>query len=85
MLAGQFSGCANPGGDSYTPTGDGLTVDKDYVGATEPDTQDEPQELSLTYYPDKSMNPYLCTDFTNRALFSLLYQSLFIVDREYNV
>ena len=31
------------------------------------------------------MNPYTCTDFTNRAIFPLLYQSLFSVDRNYNV
>lgn len=79
-----FGGCGTGNGD-YTPTGDGLSVEEDYVGATGSATDGSPQELSLTYYPDKSMNPYLCTDFTNRALFSLLYQSLFIVDREYNV
>ncbi len=85
IVAGLFAGCGKQNADSYTPTGDGLTVEQDFVGATQPDTQDAPQELTLTYYSEKSMNPYLCTDFTNRALFSLLYQSLFIVDREYNV
>ncbi len=83
MLLGIL-GCSNEG-TAYTPTGDGLTQDKDYVGATDAAPDDSVQTLSLTYYPEKSMNPYLCTDFTNRVLFSLLYQSLFIVDREYNV
>ena len=84
-LAGLFAGCGKQDADSYTPTGDGLTVEQDFVGATQSNLEDSPQELSLTYYSEKSMNPYTCTDFTNRALFSLLYQSLFIVDREYNV
>ena len=80
-----LAGCGNAA-DSYVPTGDGLTREEGYTGptATRPQ-EDREQELTLTYYPDRSMNPYLCTDFTNRALFSLLYQSLFVVDRNYNV
>lgn len=86
LFLGLLSGCAPDSNASYVPTGDGLTWDEDYTGvvATKP-TEDQVQELTLTYYPDRSMNPYLCTDFTNRALFSLLYQSLFTVDRDYHV
>lgn len=43
------------------------------------------QDLMLTYYPDRSMNPLVSTDYTNRALFSLMYQGLFSIDRNYNV
>lgn len=85
LTAGMFTGC---GADKkpYTPTGDGLTWDEDYTGNVAPDKQENSdQSLKLTYYPDRSMNPYNCTDFTNRALFSLLYQSLFSVDRSYNI
>ena len=85
MIIGLFCGCDNDD-TPYIPTGDGLTWDEDYTGptyTTAPD--DSEQSLKLTYYPDRSMNPLLCTDFTNRALFSLLYQSLFAVDREYNI
>ena len=72
--------------DAYTPTGDGLTWDEDYTGeATRPSVDGSSQEVSLIYYPNETMNPYNCTDFTNRALFSLLYQSLFVVDRAYNI
>ena len=85
MLAGMLAGCGadkNP----YVPTGDGLTWDEDYTGNATPGKQDDDeQSLKLTYYPDRSMNPYTCTDFTNRALFSLLYQSLFTVDRSYQI
>ncbi len=80
-----FCGCAANKG-SIVPTGDGLSYDEGYTGPQnthKPDTT--PQQLSLPYYQDRSLNPYLCGDFTNRALFSLLYQSLFSVDRNYNV
>ena len=62
--------------DTYTPTGDAL-VPEDYSGpAVTAPQQQTPQSLVLTYYPNLTMNPYTCSDFTNRALFSLLYQSL---------
>jgi len=83
LAAGLFSGCDTQD-DPYVPTGHGLTWDADYTGPGSYTPELEDQTLQLTYYPDRSMNPYLCTDFTNRALFSLLYQSLFAVDREYN-
>ena len=85
MMLCCLSGCSR-GESPYVPTGDGLTWEDDYTGpvATKPsDLQD--QVMTLTFYPDRSMNPYLCTDYTNRALFSLLYQSLFVVDRNYHV
>lgn len=82
-LFGLFAGCKNDKG-VYTPTGNALS-EEDNLAPTAPQENTGPQELSLIYYKEKTMNPYLCTDFTNRALFSLLYQSLFIVDREYNV
>lgn len=85
MLLGLFSGCESDD-TAYVPTGDGLTWDENYTGPTNTTQQStSEQTLKLTYYPDRSMNPFLCTDFTNRALFSLLYQSLFTVDRSYNI
>ncbi len=79
-----LAGCGSD--DPYIPTGDGLTWDEDYTGpaVTQP-PQDEEQTLTLIHYPNISMNPYTCTDFTNRALFSLIYQGLFSIDRNYNV
>ena len=56
---------------------------------TSPDTPQAPTtpsgELlySLAYYPDRSLNPYQSTDYTNRVLFSLIYQGLFAVDSNY--
>lgn len=80
-----LTGCSL-GNDPYVPTGRGLTWDDDYTGPIQTETTEPSvQELTLTYYPDQSMNPLLCTDFTNRTLFSLIYQSLFVVDRDYQV
>ena len=77
-------GCGSQG--AYTPTGDALTYEEGYTGPQNaPATQPSEQQLILPYYPARSMNPYLCSDYTNRALLSLLYQSLFTVDRDYNV
>ena len=79
-----FAGCSAED-KPYVPTGDGLTFDEDYTGPATTRPSEKEQRLTFTYYRDQSMNPYSCIDYTNRALFSLLYQSLFIVDRNYNV
>mgnify|MGYP003296722704 CR=1 FL=1 len=80
-----FSGCT-PNNGAYVPTGDGLSYDEGYTGPQNTHKPDEtPKALSLAYYRERSLNPYLCTDFTNRVLFSLLYQSLFTIDRDYKV
>ena len=69
----------------YVPTGDGLTWDADVPKDTTASDETPEQELVLVYYPDKTMNPFSCKDFTNKALFSLIYQSLFVVDSSYEV
>ncbi len=77
-------GCGGKG--EYEPTGDGLSWDEDYTGpvVTRPQTG-EKQDVSMPYYPNITMNPITCTDDTNRAFLSLMYQGLFAVDREYHV
>ena len=84
IVFGLLAGCgADP--EAHVPTGDGLTWDEDYTGPVNTHPQQEgDQALSLIYYPDRSLNPLECTDFTNRVLFSLLYQSLFSIDSKYN-
>ena len=85
LILGLFAGCSNSD-KAYVPTGDGLSYDEDYTGPIYTRPQGPGQEkLTLTYYPNVTMNPISCTDFTNRALFSLIYQSLFYVDRDYNI
>ena len=79
MLLSLLAGCA-PDLDAYVPTGDGLTWDEGYTGPAQTHPHEETQELTLTYYPNRSMNPLVSADYTNRVLFSLLYQGLFAVD-----
>lgn len=64
----------------YRPTGNGLTVD-DITMPTGPAVTE--QEMSLAYYPGRSLDPYRCSDYTNRVLFGLVYQGLFAVDASY--
>ena len=81
-----LSGCAIGSEEAYVPTGNGLTWDEGYAGpGQETESEEEGQALVLTCYPELTLNPLKCNDFTNRTLFPLLYQSLFVVDREYQV
>lgn len=82
LVAGLFCGCSSEEAP-YVPTGDGLTWDEDPGHQTESTEPPKEQEFSMVYYADKTMNPYQCIDFTNRALFSLIYQGLFATNREY--
>ena len=84
LVLGIFTGC-DPTEEPYVPTGDGLTWDEDDPNAVTRPQEEEPQVLSLTYYPDVTLNPLRCNDYTNRAILSLMYQGLFTVDRDYNV
>lgn len=77
-----FTGCAEEEGP-YIPTGDAL--DDGNGNPNTPTQAPAEQHLSMVYYPDRLLNPYTATDYTNRALLPLLYQSLFSVDRNYNV
>ena len=68
----------------YVPTGDALSYDEDYTGPTVSYPTQQPDSTpTLCYYPNESLNPYNCADFTNRVLFSFMYQSLFAIDRNY--
>ena len=83
LLLSLLSGCS--AGKTEEPTDDGFTEQEDaYLQKDDPSVGSE-QSITLAYYSSEGLNPYKTTDFTNRALFSLVYQSLFIVDREYNV
>lgn len=64
----------------YHPTGNGLTLDEITSPTSPAVTQ---QKMSLAYYPDRSLDPYRCSDYTNRVLFGLVYQGLFAVDASY--
>lgn len=82
MIVTLFAGCGVKE-EAYTPTGNALGVEG--TAPADPDKQDTKQDLTLTYFPNRSMNPLFSTDMTNRVLFSLMYQGLFSVDRKYQV
>ena len=79
VLALVFSMAACSRGGEYVPTGDALAPEEGgSTPVTRPTDGEQMQDLTLTYYAEESMNPILSTNYTNRALFSLLYQSLFL-------
>ena len=83
LCLGCFTGCVGSIDNSgYVPTGDALLMEgEDPAEETiAPDSQD----LTLAYYPDRSMNPLYGSDYTNRVLMSLMYQPLFAVDSNNN-
>lgn len=67
------------------PTGDALVLEGQDPNSIGPQEEVVIQEFCMAYYPDRSMNPLTCNDFTNRALFSLIYQGLFATDANYQV
>ena len=73
-----LSGCATVE-MPYVPTGDALGEDQ----VQTPTQGQSDKALSLAYYPERSLNPYTCTDTTNRVVLSLIYQGLFTVDKSY--
>ena len=79
-------GCTQATENPYIPTGSGLEDNAEHTDpVVTPPEENTLENFSLPYYKDKSLNPYTCMDFTNRVLFSLLYQSLFSIDRDYHV
>ena len=74
-------GCSHE--PAYVPTGNGLDEQEATLPVLGPDQPE--QAFSLTYHPEETLNPYTCADYTNRTLFSLLYQSRFGVDQDYKV
>ena len=80
-----LAGCS-AGEEPYVPTGDGLSYDEDYTGPqTTTEATEDNTDFSLAYYKELPISPYLSEDFTNRALFPLVYQGLFSVDAKYTV
>ena len=83
LTAGLFSGCVVENQEAYVPTGNALVMEGQDPNSVNPTVDAEPQELSLAYYSDESLNPLVCNDYTNRVLLSLIYQGLFAVDSNY--
>lgn len=85
LLAGMFSGCTRAIDNSgYVPTGDAILLEGQEPEDILPPEEDT-QELTLAYYPDRKLNPLFGSDYINRILMSLMYQPLFAVDNNKNV
>lgn len=81
LLTALMLGACTANG-TYLPTGNGLD------GATQTTarpSEAKKTEFSLVYDPDLGLNPYTCANRSNRAIFRLLYQSLFVTDSDYTV
>ena len=77
-----FSGCTNEIDNSgYVATGNAILMEGQEPEDIEPEEEDT-QELTLAYYPDRSLNPLFGSDYTNRILMSLMYQGLFAVSSD---
>ena len=83
VFVGMFSGCSIGSKSDYTPTGNGLHSED--APQNTPGTGEDVKQVTLTYYPEETLNPYTSSGFTNRVLFSLLYQGLFCVDKDYYI
>ena len=84
MILGLASGCGTKIDNSgYVPTGDAILMEGQDPEDILPEEEDD-QELTLAYYPDRSLNPLFGSDYTNRVLMSLMYQGLFAVDSDKN-
>ena len=83
MMLSCFAGCSF---EDTTPTwgNDLLETEPNETQSTQPETN-EPGQASLAYDPEDSFNPYHTTGYTNRVLFSLIYQGLFTVSADYVV
>ena len=87
MAAGCLTGCVIENKSEHTPTGNGLYSEDGTVPVetTKPNEEEETPQIVMAYYSELTMNPFTCTDYTNRAIFPLMYQSLFVTDQNYKV
>lgn len=75
-------GCAPGSADNIAPT-EPSADPTEPESVTEPPAENEDGTFGLSYLPAQGMNPYTCTAAVNRALFSLLYESLFVVSEKF--
>ena len=76
IFCGIFAGCGKREEEAYVPTGNALVMEgeepNDFL-----DEDEVEQELTLAYYPDRSMNPLIGVNISNRLVMNLIYQGLF--------
>ena len=82
LVCGLFAGCAKED-EPYVPTGNALVMEGEEPNDFLVEEEVE-QELTLAYYPDRSMNPLIGVNISNRLIMSLIYQGLFATDSNNN-
>ena len=82
VLLVSFAGCAAED-TPYVPHGGALAAEDADVNELDIEEDEQPQELTLAYYADVPMNPFKTADYTNRLLFSLIYQGLFATNADF--
>ena len=85
LLALLLSGCTrSPNPENVAPTSPDATEPSSETEATsEPLASKDDGGFGLSYLPEYGLNPYTCLATVNRAAFSLLYESLFVVSGEF--
>lgn len=85
LLALLLSGCTRtPDSEQPQPTETETTETPSETEQTsEPLAAKEDGSFGLSYLPEYGLNPYLCLATVNRAAFSLLYESLFVVSGDF--
>lgn len=79
-LLPEADGNTDPGADPGTDP----DTDPDATGDSAPQEGEEADTaFGLSYLPQHGLNPYTCNATVNRALFSLLYESLFVVNHDF--
>ena len=79
LLCGCFTGCGKKQEkEAYVPTGDAILLE----GQDPEDlmVEEESPPVTLAYNPEMTLNPLFGYSQNNRVLFSLIYQSLFTVN-----
>ena len=71
-------GCST---QSQEPTSS--TTASEPLGETTPGESVKPARFGMSYLPESGLNPYTCDATINRATFSLLYESLFVVSNQF--
>ena len=69
--------------DNMEPTKDSSPTEETEETTTAPAVVKERDEFGLSYLPEFGLNPLTCTATVNRALFSLMYESLFVVSNQF--
>lgn len=84
LMLSLFAGCSTDKSPENTVS-NGLLPEQTIPTEESQRPQEEADEICLVYDPDDSFNPYETTGYTNRVLFSLIYQGLFTVSADYEV